>query len=41
MTATGLYGKAGLDRNCIILRVKLFPQNEAASQKGSPRGKAK
>mmetsp|Transcript_8962 Transcript_8962/g.21237 ORF Transcript_8962/g.21237 Transcript_8962/m.21237 type:complete len:560 (-) Transcript_8962:53-1732(-) len=41
MTATGLYGKAGLDRNCIILRVKLFPQNEAASQKGSPRNKAK
>ena len=41
MSAAGLYGKAGLDRNCIMLRVKLFPQKEAASPKGSPRGKPK
>ena len=41
MSATGLYGKAGFDRNCILLRVKLFAQKEVASPKGSPRGKAK
>lgn len=40
MTAVGCYGKAGLDRNSIILRPKLFPKKEV-SPKASPRAKAK
>ena len=40
MTAVGRYGKAGMDRNAIILRFNLFPKQEA-SPKASPRGKKK